>query len=194
MFAIGCYDKDGKAVFDQAEIEEGVLHHFSTRFMGKRTPVHGQELGDQDHNSLEADQDGEGMVNKETEADNKRYEKDVCSPITATELDIILAKLPNGKSCGIDLVPNELLKNCSFQFKQYLLSFYNKILEQGRVPSALNIGKCCLIWKVRGTLFKKKNIYTFFMKTRTYFPRYIPDFQFKIKLTLSNIMIQYDKT
>ena len=126
MFAIGCYDKDGKAVFDQAEIEQGVLHHFSTRFMGKRTPVHGQELGDQDHNSLEADQDGEGMVNKETEADNKRYEKDVCSPITATELDIILAKLPNGKSCGIDLVPNELLKNCSFQFKQYLLSFYNK--------------------------------------------------------------------
>ena len=121
--------------------------------MGKRTPVHGHEVGDQDHNSQQADKDVEDMIEKEAVNDEGKYEKDVCSPITATELNVILAKLPNEKSCGIDLIPNELLKNCSFDFKQYLLSFYNKILEQGRVPSALNIGKCCLIWKVRESYF-----------------------------------------
>jgi hypothetical protein len=45
-------------------------------------------------------------------------------------------------------IPNELLKNCSYNFKQFLLVFLNRILEDGAVPEALNIGKCMLIFKV----------------------------------------------
>ena len=46
-------------------------------------------------------------------------------------------------------MPNELLKNGSTRFKQYLLEFLNKILEEGVVPEALNTGKCMLIYKMR---------------------------------------------
>ena len=45
-------------------------------------------------------------------------------------------------------IPNELLKNGSYNFKQFLLVFLNRILEDGAVPEALNIGKCMLIFKV----------------------------------------------
>jgi hypothetical protein len=45
-------------------------------------------------------------------------------------------------------IPNELLKNSSYNFKQFLLVFLNKILEDGSVPEALNKGKCMLIFKV----------------------------------------------
>ena len=45
-------------------------------------------------------------------------------------------------------IPNKLLKNCSYNFKQFLLVFLNRILEDGAVPEALNIGKCMLIFKV----------------------------------------------
>ena len=46
-------------------------------------------------------------------------------------------------------IPNELLKNSSSKFQQYLLEFLNKILKEGMVPEALNTGKCILVYKVR---------------------------------------------
>ena len=40
------------------------------------------------------------------------------------------------------------MKNGSYNFKQFLLVFLNRILEDGAVPEALNRGKCMLIFKV----------------------------------------------
>ena len=40
------------------------------------------------------------------------------------------------------------MKNSSLKFRQYLLIFLNKIMEEGVVPEALNSGKCMLIYKV----------------------------------------------
>ena len=37
----------------------------------------------------------------------------------------------------------------SFSFKQYLMTFLNKVLDDGAVPQELNLGKCMLIYKVR---------------------------------------------
>jgi hypothetical protein len=45
-------------------------------------------------------------------------------------------------------IPNELLKNGSYNFKQFLLVFLNRIHDDGAVPEALNVGKCMLIFKV----------------------------------------------
>ena len=72
----------------------------------------------------------------------------MCSPISFTELEGILGKLSNGKSSGYDTVPNEFLKNSTKNFKMYILIFLNKIIEDGRVPEALNLGKVMLIYKV----------------------------------------------
>ena len=52
-------------------------------------------------------------------------------------------------------IPNELLKNGSYNFKQFLLVFLNRILEDGSVPEALNKGKCMLIFKVNYQKNKK---------------------------------------
>ena len=44
------------------------------------------------------------------------------------------------------------MKNSSLKFRQYLLIFLNKIMEEGVVPEALNSGKCMLIYKVMITV------------------------------------------
>ena len=45
-------------------------------------------------------------------------------------------------------IPNELLKNGSPKFKEYLLVFLNQVLKDGVVPESLNVGKCMLVFKV----------------------------------------------
>ena len=124
------------------------MDHFADIFNGQREPPNApiQNLDESEYNEHSEDNgDSEpSLVNsKET-----KYESSVCSPMTMVELESILDKLPNEKSPGYDQVPGEFLKNSGFQFKKYLLSFYNRIIEEGKVPSELNIGKCCLIWKV----------------------------------------------
>ena len=52
-------------------------------------------------------------------------------------------------------IRNELLKNGSYNFKQFLLVFLNRILEDGAVPEALNTGKCMLIFKVNSQVIYK---------------------------------------
>ena len=122
------------------------MHHFSNSFKGKRTPIHGQKGPTEE---AIVDPEVKFLVDQDDKVAEDKYESDVCAPMTMTELNCILNKLPNEKSSGVDLIPNEFLKNCGSIFKKYLLIFYNKIIEEGRVPSALNVGKCCLIWKVR---------------------------------------------
>ena len=64
-------------------------------------------------------------------------------------MDEILHDLPNNKASGYDRIPNELLKNSGSKFRMYLLTFLNRILEEGAIPEQLNIGKCMLVHKVR---------------------------------------------
>ena len=86
-----------------------------------------------------------------------KFEDIVCSPISLTELDLLLGKLGNGKISGYDQIPNELLQHSSPHFKQYLLAFLNKIIESGLVPQSLNVGKCVLIYKVGSSLTNVNN-------------------------------------
>ena len=141
------YNNVGAMVFNQEEIEEAVLHHFGKIFLGKRIPVYPLELpSDQIELSiLELDQ----ILGQKTPCFKPdQFEDKVCSPYTFLELEQTLGKLPLGKASGYDRIPNELLKNASFKFKQYLMIFLNKILENGVVPQNLNLGKCMLIYKV----------------------------------------------
>ena len=143
------YDKTGKMVFDQHEIEEAVLHHFGTIFRGKRcpifplipNPIHHQV----DLSILELEQ----ILGQRIPSLNcTQFEEKICSPYSLPELNRILQKLPSGKATGFDKIPNEMLKHASFSFQRYLMTFLNKVLEDGTVPQELNIGKCMLIYKV----------------------------------------------
>ena len=134
-------------VFEQHQIEDAVLDHFSDIFKGQRVPVYDCPPP-VDHVALclaEIDQ----LLSCEAPAyQPTQFENDVCPPFTFTELEQTLLELPRGKASGYDQIPNELLTNSSFKFKQHLLIFMNKILETGAVPEALNIGKCMLVHKV----------------------------------------------
>ena len=134
-------------VFEQEDIEEAVLEHFSAIFEGKRHPVF-VDKAPVDHAAI-ALQEIEDilLLDSRNYAENK-FEDQLCPPFSFVELEKTLGDLPTGKATGYDRVPNELLKNSSFDFKQYLLMFYNKIILDGSVPEPLNQGKCMLIYKV----------------------------------------------
>ena len=141
------YDKENKMVFNSNEIEEAVLHHFGKIFDGKRHPVFPipDSLDQTELSILEINQI---LSQSPPSFKPDQFEEQVCPPFSFIELDESLGNLPSGKASGYDKIPNELLKNSSFNFKQYLLMFLNKILEDGFVPQNLNLGKCMLIHKV----------------------------------------------
>ena len=140
-------NKDGAMVFEQDDIEEAVLDHFAAIFEGKRHPVFVDKTP-VDHTAI-ALQEIEEILRLDTKKyEEKQFEDHICPPFSFVELEKTLADLPTGKATGYDRVPNELLKNSSFDFKQYLMIFYNKILSDGSVPEPLNQGKCILIYKV----------------------------------------------
>ena len=145
-----CYDTEGKVMFGQEDIEEAVIGHFQQIFNGQRTPVYNNEANENEIID-EVIHGIDEILEPHSNVPENKYEANVCAPITMTELDELICLLPNQKACGIDNIPNEFLKNSTFNFKCYLLSFYNKIIDEGKVPASLNMGKCCLIWKVSST-------------------------------------------
>lgn len=151
----GVHDDQGQMVFQQHEIEDAVLNHFTKIFVGQQTPVF-VNPSSQDQVALTIEEIDALLGSGSSDIPLDEHEARVCKEFTFTELEHALAELPDGKSCGMDNVPNELLKHCSFKFKQYLLVFLNRIITTGRVPEELNRGKCILIFKVS----LEKNILT----------------------------------
>ena len=143
------YDKAGNMVFEQSDIEEAVLDCFEDIFKGQRVPVFpSSELALPSQTSM-ALQDMDAILQNVTPCfAPDKFEDQVCPPFTVSELDEELDQLPDGKASGYDCIPNELLKNSCSDFRLYLLTFLNKILEEGSVPQDLNIGKCVLVHKV----------------------------------------------
>ena len=141
-------DKRGQLVFEQEDIEEAVLQHFTTIFAGQRCPVYTADPQPQDQVELSILEIEQVLANTTPTFDQQHFEEQVCSPYSFFELEEALGKLPNGKASGYDRVPNELLKHSSYNFKLYLQSFLNRVLEDGTIPEGLNLGKCMLIHKV----------------------------------------------
>ena len=144
----GAYTKSGNMVFQQDEIEDAILDHFTEIFIGQRIPVF-PTADHPDQTTLTLQDIGNILANYSPNCPVDKFDKEVCTPYTLTELTQILGSLSTGKAAGFDQLPNELLKHCSQKFKQYLLLFLNQIIEEGRVPESLNLGKCMLIHKVR---------------------------------------------
>ena len=143
----GAYDASGQMVFQQHEIEAAVLSHFTKIFDGQKSPVF-IEPTYQDQVALSIEEIDAVLGSTQTEVPHDKHEARICKEFSFTELEIALAALPDGRAAGIDNVPNEFLKHCSFKYKQYLLVFLNRIIRSGTVPDELNRGKCMLIFKV----------------------------------------------
>ena len=144
----GVLNKNGNMVFNQSEIESTVVDHFANIFHGQKEPPSSSNNNSSNSASITPEEVDAVCGGQRHTRQPAEFEEDVCSPMTYTELEGLLDMLPKGKSSGYDYIPNEFLINSSDKFKQYLLIFYNKILEEGKVPEELNIGKCVLIHKV----------------------------------------------
>ena len=85
-------NKEGEIVFDQHEIKDVVMDHFSDIFCGQKIPVYERdgELATEDL------PEGERKFNSE------HFEDIVCAPYSYSELDEILSNLQNEKSTGHD--------------------------------------------------------------------------------------------
>ena len=141
------YNKTGQIVFAQTEVKDAVLHHFGNAFQGKRYPIiTPQPTPDQLSTSIT--ELYQILSQNHPTFHPTKFEEEVCSLYTFTELEQLLEKLPSGKASGYDKISNEMLKHSSFIFKQYLLIFLNRIIQDGKVPKLLNTGKCMLIFKV----------------------------------------------
>ena len=134
-------------VFEQHEIEDAILKHFEDIFSGQRVPVYSQE-SNPDQVALSSAELDQILGNNTPVFTANHFENKVCARYTYKELEDILKQLPTNKASGYDCIPNELLQNASPLFKQYLLLFLNRILDDGIVPQQLNTGKCMLIHKV----------------------------------------------
>ena len=143
----GLYDASGSMVFEQQQIEDVVLEHFGKMFVGCKEPVYTDSVPD-DQIALSISEIDSVLGSRSRSTPPDQYEGRVCRLFSAHELDATLGALPGGKASGYDDVPPEFLKHSSLKYRQYLLEFLNKIINDGKVPEALNQGKCILIYKV----------------------------------------------
>ena len=140
-------------VFEQHEIEEAVLNHFSAIFQGQRVPVYMEQ--DTPSQVDLAMQEIDQILSRDIpEVREDKFEDKVCSPFTFVELEQALHTLPSNKASGFDNISNEMLKHSSLTFRLYLQTFLNRIIEEGEVPPDLNIGKCLLVYKVTLRIIK----------------------------------------
>ena len=105
----GIYDMNGEMVFDQDQIEQSILGHFSSIFKAQSIPVYTSNLSCNSVSS--AIDDIDRILSNTVRHEEDAFEAEVCSLYTMTELGTVLDKLPNEKASGVDGIPNELLKH-----------------------------------------------------------------------------------
>ena len=64
-----------------------------------------------------------------------------------SEVRYAVRKLENGKAKGIDLIPNEFIKNAGDDFMVLLTALFTKIKRSGKFPPGWNMGRVSLIHK-----------------------------------------------
>ena len=75
------------------------------------------------------------------------HRAEMTKELTNEEFRAILQSLKNGKACGLDGLPNELIKNALELTHEYLRIFVNTTIRLGKVPHKLNKGKVILLFK-----------------------------------------------
>ena len=68
-----------------------------------------------------------------------------------SEIDKLINKLKNNKSCGIDNIINEFIKYSPSDYKQLLVKLFNLILKTGIIPASWSISFISPIYKNKGS-------------------------------------------
>ena len=128
-------DRNGAMVFEQEEVEEVVLQHFSTIFDGQRVPVYAPEASP-DQTKAALDEIDEILGQHDSGFAPDHFEKQVCAPYSFVELEQILRELPTGKASGYDRYWYCFIEHSVIIKNLYLESQMNFLRIQ--VPSSNN--------------------------------------------------------
>ena len=71
---------------------------------------------------------------------------------TINEIKTLIRKLKNGKSCGLDRIRNEFLKNCPDEILNVIVRYFNIVLESGIVPEDWCVGVIIPLYKNKGNI------------------------------------------
>ena len=101
------------------------------------------EAKDKDQNSESISQ-GDLETNDQTEVLNVDFDLE--------EIKIIISKLKNGKSPGLDLLKNEFLRNLPDELNVFICNFFNFILNSGFIPDIWCEGLIMPLYKNKGDI------------------------------------------
>ena len=105
---------------------------------------HFQKLNQVINEQSEGEFDPNDLAHGNTEELNRDF--------TLNEIEKLIKKLKNGKSCGVDNVINEYLKKCPTSMKNAIVSLFNLVLKSGIVPSDWCLGIIIPLFKNKGSI------------------------------------------
>ena len=71
---------------------------------------------------------------------------------TTKEIADVIKKLKNNKACGIDMIRNEFIKNCSKDMIEVITNLFNLILDSGVIPTNWCLGIIIPLYKNKGSV------------------------------------------
>ena len=71
---------------------------------------------------------------------------------TTKEIADVIKKLKNNKACGINLIRNEFIKNCSNDMRDVVTNLFNLILDCGVIPTNWCLGIIMPLYKNKGSV------------------------------------------
>ncbi|XP_050392671.1 uncharacterized protein LOC126811173 isoform X1 [Patella vulgata] len=121
------YNDNGDIIFDKDE----VLNKWASDFSKVYSPSTNSEFNSDFHEQVVKIK---CELERRMQDDSFHSNDHLNSDITANELDIVIIKAENGKSCGNDKLPYEVLRYA--RVKNVLLRLFQLCLNTGYVPSA----------------------------------------------------------
>ena len=71
---------------------------------------------------------------------------------TTKEIADVIKTLKNNKACGIDMIRNEFIKNCSKDVIEVITNLFNLILDSGVIPTNWCLGIIIPLYKNKGSV------------------------------------------
>ena len=75
------------------------------------------------------------------------YHPDCSTDFTLLELESVIATVKQKKASGFDNMFGELIKNFGINARQWILDYFNTMLQTGRVPTIFKKGKAITVLK-----------------------------------------------
>ena len=144
-------DENGVLFTNLALVEMIVLEQLALIFSGQRSPV----FTNRNEQIIKEAQSRNDKTWKDWiifEADACEHEEEVCAPVTLAQVQLLINRLKDDRSPGVDGITTSMLKYAGQEALSVITTMFNQMLSQGFVPECLQTGKMTLIDKKQPSL------------------------------------------